>query len=112
MKSERESAARFLLAESSNGDDLEDVLDYLESPIAEKVVSGAVDGRVAPGKGHEGAPCKLRLLAWGFLFAVPLGSRFRILLDPKQQKSKSPPNQPMVGRGTLKCFPLSNLSST
>ncbi len=45
MKSERESAAKFLLAESSSGDDLEDVLDYLESPIAEKVVSGAVDAK-------------------------------------------------------------------
>ncbi|HMD96221.1 MAG TPA: hypothetical protein VKM93_02670 [Terriglobia bacterium] len=43
MESKRKSAALFLLGQQSNGDDLEDVLDYFESPIAEKVISGAVD---------------------------------------------------------------------
>jgi hypothetical protein len=43
MESKRKSAALFLLGQQSSGDDLEDVLDYFESPIAEKVISGAVD---------------------------------------------------------------------
>ena len=43
MESERESAAAFLLGEQSSSDELEEVLDYLEYPIAQKVVSGALD---------------------------------------------------------------------
>jgi len=50
---------------------------------------------------HEGAPRKLPLLAWGFSSAVRLGSTLRILLDQSRRKSKSPPNQNRVGRGTL-----------
>ena len=37
----------------------------------------------------------------GVSSAVRFGSTFRILPDQKGRKSKSPPNQPMVGRGTL-----------
>jgi hypothetical protein len=46
-------------------------------------------------------------LAWGFSLAPRLYSSFRILPDPNQRKSKSPPNQPMVGRGTLECIDYS-----
>ena len=53
-----------------------------------------------PCNTHVGAPCNLRLVAWGFSSAVPSGSRLRILRVQEQRKSKSPPNQPMVGRGT------------
>jgi hypothetical protein len=37
----------------------------------------------------------------GVSSAVRFGATFRILPDQKGRKSKSPPNQPMVGRGTL-----------
>lgn len=50
MEQKRKSAALFLLgeqvAEQASGD-LEDVLDYLESPIADKVISGFVDAKEA-----------------------------------------------------------------
>jgi hypothetical protein len=43
MESKRNSAALFLLGEQPSANDLEDVLDYLESPIAAKTISGAMD---------------------------------------------------------------------
>jgi hypothetical protein len=43
MSRERRSAAVFLLGENSNGDELEDVLDFFESPIAKKVSDGCID---------------------------------------------------------------------
>src|ERR1043166_8242958 len=43
MKDERELAAKFLLGERSDSGELEDVLDYFEAPIAEKVEAGEVD---------------------------------------------------------------------
>lgn len=47
METKRRSAANFLLGEQRSGDELEDVFDYLESPIADKVISGAVDRQQA-----------------------------------------------------------------
>jgi hypothetical protein len=47
METKRRSAANFLLGEQQSGDELEDVFDYLESPIADKVISGAVDRQQA-----------------------------------------------------------------
>jgi hypothetical protein len=43
MSRERKSAALFLLGKNSNGDELEDVLDFFESPIAKKVSDGCID---------------------------------------------------------------------
>lgn len=43
MSRERRSAALFLLGENSNSDELEDVLDFFESPIAKKVSDGSID---------------------------------------------------------------------
>jgi hypothetical protein len=45
MKPERRSAALFLLGENSSSDELEDVLDFLESPIAKKVEEGSIDAQ-------------------------------------------------------------------
>ncbi len=43
MSRQRKSAALFLLGENSNSDELEDVLDFFESPIAKKVNEGCID---------------------------------------------------------------------
>jgi hypothetical protein len=43
LKRQRRSAALFLLGENPSGDELEDVLDFFESPIAEKVSDGSID---------------------------------------------------------------------
>jgi hypothetical protein len=43
MRRERRSAALFLLGEDSSSDELEDVLDFFESPIAKKVEEGSID---------------------------------------------------------------------
>ena len=43
MNRERKSAALFLLGENPNADELEDVLDFLESPIAKKIADGSID---------------------------------------------------------------------
>jgi hypothetical protein len=43
MVRERKAAALFLLGENSDGDELEDVLDFFETPIARKVSDGSVD---------------------------------------------------------------------
>jgi len=43
MKHERRSAALFLLGENSTSDELEDVLDFFETPIAKKVEECSID---------------------------------------------------------------------
>lgn len=43
MKRERACAAQYLLGETTDSDGLEDILDFFQSPIAEKVISGAID---------------------------------------------------------------------
>jgi len=43
MNRERKSAALFLLGENSNGDELEDILDFFESPVAKKTAEGCID---------------------------------------------------------------------
>lgn len=43
MKQERKYAAQYLLGEHDNSGDLDDVLDFFEAPIAEKVISGEID---------------------------------------------------------------------
>jgi hypothetical protein len=45
MIRERKSAALFLLEENPNSDELEDVLDFFESPLAKKIADGCVDAR-------------------------------------------------------------------
>jgi hypothetical protein len=45
MEKKRKSAARFLLGEGVEGSlDLEDVLDFFEAPLAQKINSGEIDG--------------------------------------------------------------------
>jgi hypothetical protein len=43
MSRERKSAALFLLGENANSDELEDVLDFFESPIGSKISTGCID---------------------------------------------------------------------
>jgi hypothetical protein len=43
MRAERKSAAQFLLGQSSNSDELEDVLDFFEAPMAKKLERGCID---------------------------------------------------------------------
>ncbi len=43
MSRERKSAALYLLGENPSSDELEDVLDFFESPIAKKVSAGCID---------------------------------------------------------------------
>ena len=45
MSRQRKSAALFLLGENPNADELEDVLDFFESPIASKVKEGGIDAK-------------------------------------------------------------------
>ena len=45
MSRQRKSAALFVLGENPNADELEDVLDFFESPIASKVKEGAIDAK-------------------------------------------------------------------
>jgi hypothetical protein len=45
MESKRRSAAEFLLGGKTGSDELEDVLDYFESPIAGNVILGSVNGK-------------------------------------------------------------------
>jgi hypothetical protein len=45
MSRERRSAALFLLGENSNSDELEDVFDFFESPIAKNVSEGSIDAK-------------------------------------------------------------------
>ncbi len=45
MKQERKYAAKYLLGQNDNSGDLEDVLDFFEAPIAEKVMSGELDAK-------------------------------------------------------------------
>jgi len=45
MLRERKSAALFLLGENSSSDELEDVLDFFECPVATKVAEGCVDAK-------------------------------------------------------------------
>jgi hypothetical protein len=47
MSRERRSAALLLLGENSNADELEDVLDFFESPVAKKVNDGCIDAEQA-----------------------------------------------------------------
>jgi hypothetical protein len=47
MNRERKSAALFLLGENSNADELEDVLDFFESPVAKKIADGCMDAEQA-----------------------------------------------------------------
>jgi hypothetical protein len=45
MRRERKSAALFLLGENRIADELEDVLDFFESPIAKKISAGSIDAQ-------------------------------------------------------------------
>ncbi|MGB8993111.1 MAG: hypothetical protein WCD80_13740 [Desulfobaccales bacterium] len=45
MKIERKSAAQYLLGEQAESGELEDILDFFQTPIAEKVISGEIDER-------------------------------------------------------------------